>query len=179
MGLRGLGKQFREAAERSKAEQARKALSPKVAYLGGHPASTRPGEGTLSFDGPDLTWRPRAWAAARGSQPFALPLTAVTDVDYKGAADLATAPDGYVKLLPFTLSGYGGSKHPMGYGKLTKLMTVKFVDEEQREHTIAFANRPASTAASGVGPFSENAADKKGLWIANELRAAAHRARTS
>ncbi len=159
----------------------------KAAYLGGHPQATRARIGHLSLEGTVLRWTPKGkpgadlkiersgllpsvrWAK-REDEPFTIDVATVNSVEFKGDADLKKAPSGYVKSLPFVAHGYGGSqaKHPMGSGRLKKMLIIKYMDGGH-EYEVFFANEPG---AFGFGPLAQDASDRGGYELASKIIAA-------
>jgi len=161
----------------------------KAAYVGGHPEATRPDEGELQFEGDTLRWAPRGpselarlvernvrrgWA--KEAEPFEINVARITSVEFQGDETFKLGPSGYVRL-PVVLHGYGGSqpRHPLGEGKLTKALTVRYEDDEGREHEVVWVN--TSDDFTFTGPLAMKTSDKGGHEIANIIRASANAAR--
>ena len=121
--------------------------------------------GDLVLEADELKWMPKAGdlvaAASRlirrrthEPEPFTINVSRITAVEFKGDADLKKSPSGYIKALPLIAHGYGGgqARHPMGMGKLKKLLIVRYTDQEGRDHEVVFANDP-SDVVGVIGRF--------------------------
>ena len=161
----------------------------KAAYLGGHPGAVKARIGELALDADELRWMPKVGfdgdrdlvgAASRlirrrpnEPEPFTIDVSRINSVEFKGDPDLKKSPSGYVKALPLVAHGYGGgqAKHPMGTGKLKKLLIVRYTDQEGRDHEVVFANVP-SEGFGMIGPLAQNSSDRGGYELVSKIMAA-------
>jgi hypothetical protein len=147
----------------------------KAAYLGGHPRAVKSCKGRLSLEAGVLRWSPmtRKWRVELPS--FEIDVAIIASVDFKGDADLKKAPSGYLRLLPGLATSFGGSlaRHPLGTGRLTKLLIVH-VAPEFGAWEVVFANTPDTV----TGPLGQKAPDKGGYELMTRILAARDAARS-